>query len=788
MSAGLLLTSGLAHAEELHQYTLPSAPLDATLGQIARDAGLILVIQPSQVAQAIAQPVQGRFTAERALQEALRGQPLQLQRNADGSYHLVEVKEGALNLSPLDINAHAASLDTSNGYVPLRISSASKTDTDVLELPQSVSVITRDQMNDQQVQSVTEALRYVPGVKVETYGMDPKGYDWVFIRGFNAQATSDFRDGLRQQSNSYSFFRTDPYALERVDILRGPGSTLFGAGEAGGLINRISKKPLAEGVHQVELQYGSFDRVLGQFDVGGRLDADGSMLYRLVGVARDSNTQHDYGSSHEVADDHLYLAPSLTWAPSEDTRLTLLADLLRDRSGGTVSPYTEHLAPTDTLLNDYEFNHFDQDQYSVGYQFEHRISDSLQFRQNLRQGQVDVKMNNMLPLGRVSDLVPALAGTPAGNLVARQPRRWDEHLNALAVDNQLQYDLITGDVQQTLLSGIDYARAHADVRRYYSDLTLPALLPYLFDPEMPRYGIDVPRPTTPKINYRETTEQIGYYLQDQLHLGERWIVTAGGRYDDYRLEHQDQLAASHKLTEHAFTGKLGVVYKTDFGLAPYISYSESFLPNSGIARDGGSFEPSEAKQWEAGIKYQPHDDLLLTAAAFEIIKSNVLTTDPLDRTFSVAQGEVRSRGIELEARARLSEAWDLLASYTRTDTEITKSNGGDKGNETPNVPKNMASAWISYSFHDGALQGLSLGGGARYIGEMYGDTANQVRVSSYTLVDAGAHYRLTPQIIVALNAQNLFDREYTSTCYGDEVDGCFAGVERTLIGSVKYDW
>lgn len=166
-------------------------------------------------------------------------------------------------------------------------------------------------MNDQQVQSVTEALRYVPGVKVETYGMDPKGYDWVFIRGFNAQATSDFRDGLRQQSNSYSFFRTAPYALERVDILRGPGSTLFGAGEAGGLINRISKKPLAEGVHQVELQYGSFDRVQGQFDVGGRLDADGSMLYRLAGVARDSSTQHDYGSSHEVADDHLYLAPSL---------------------------------------------------------------------------------------------------------------------------------------------------------------------------------------------------------------------------------------------------------------------------------------------------------------------------------------------------------------------------------------------------------------------------------------------------------------------------------------------
>ncbi|MBO3277092.1 TonB-dependent siderophore receptor [Pseudomonas schmalbachii] len=786
MLAGPVAQAAEVSQQQVRAYAIPAAPLADVLSRIANDAGLILAIDPRLVGNELSNPVNGQYTPEQAMQQALSGHRLQLQRSDDGTYRLIPADTLSMEASTVTASVD----DDSVGYVPRRSRTGTKTDTPLLETPQSISVVTRQQMDAQNVQSVTEALRYVPGVKVETFGMDPKGYDWLYIRGFNAQASNDFRDGLRQLNNSYSFFRTEPYALERIDILRGPASTLFGSGEAGGLINRVSKKPTAAGVHEVELQAGNHDRVQGQFDIGDRVDDEGRYLYRVIGVARDSNTQFEYGDGHEVPDDRLYLAPSFTWNFSDDTQLTLLADVLRDRSGGTVSYYTNNLHLTDTLLNEHSFNHFDQDQHSIGYEFQHRFNDALQFRQNLRYGQVDVKMNNMLPLGAVSDLVPALAGTPLGSFVARQPRRWDEHLDAFAVDNQLQFEIATGALQHTLLGGIDYNRGHADVRRYYGPLTLAALQPYLLDPNNPQYGLDVPRPSTPAINYRETIEQLGYYLQDQIKFGDGWIVTAGGRYDDYQQERNDVLnpRSSADIQKHAFTGKLGVTYLTSFGLAPYASYSESFLPNPGIDRSGSSFDPSEGEQWEVGVKYQPTENILLTLAGFEITKTNVLTLDPLDRTFQVAQGEARSRGIELEAKARLDEHWDILASYTWLDTEITKSNSGDEGNETPNVPRNMASAWVNYSFNDGPLRDLTLGTGVRYVGSMYGDAANRVRLDDYTLVDAAASYQLTPQVSVGLNVQNLFDRDYTATCYGNEVDGCYPGVERTVIGRVSYSW
>ncbi|SDP26162.1 TonB-dependent siderophore receptor [Pseudomonas jinjuensis] len=784
--AGQVANAAESSLQQTRSYAIPGGPLADVLGRIANEAGLILAIDPRLVASQTSTPVNGQYTPEQAMRKALGGHRLQLQRSDDGSYRLIP--SDTLDMEASTVTGAVES--DSRGYVPKRSRTGTKTDTPILETPQSISVVTREQMDAQNVQSVTEALRYVPGVKVETFGMDPKGYDWIYIRGFNAQTSNDFRDGLRQINSSYSFFRSEPYALERIDILRGPSSTLFGSGEAGGLVNRISKKPVAGGVHEVELQAGNHDRVQGQFDIGDRIDEDGRYLYRVIGVARDSNTQFEYKDGHEVPDDRLYFAPSFTWNFSEDTQLTLLADVLRDRSGGTVSYYTKNLHLTNTLLNDHSFNHFDQDQHSIGYQFQHRFNDDLVFRQNLRYGQVDMKMNNMLPLGSVADLAPALAGTPLGGLVARQPRRWDEHLDAFAVDNQLQFDLASGPLQHTLLGGIDYNRGHSDVRRYYGPLTLPALQPYLLDPNNPQYGLDVPRPTTPAINYRETTEQLGYYLQDQIRFGDGWIVTAGGRYDDYQQEHDDQLnpSSTFDMRKHAFTGKLGVTYLTSFGLAPYASYSESFLPNSGIDRSGGTFDPSEAKQWEAGMKYQPTDNVLLTFAAFDITKTNVLTLDPIDRTFQTAQGEATSRGIELEAKARLDEHWDVLASYTLLDTEITKSNSGDKGNETPNVPRNMASAWVNYGFDNGPLRDLTLGAGVRYVGSMYGDAANNVRLDDYTLVDAAASYKLTPQVSVGLNVQNLFDRDYTATCYGNEVDGCYPGVERSVIGQVRYNW
>ncbi|MCY1279681.1 Ferrichrome outer membrane transporter/phage receptor [compost metagenome] len=449
---------------------------------------------------------------------------------------------------------------------------------------------------------------------------------------------------------------------------------------------------------------------------------------------------------------------------------------------------------SDTLLGDHAFNHSDQQQYSLGYQFRHRFNEVAEFRQNLRYGQVDFILNNLQPQGTVTQLgLSGMLPPSMANYMVRQPKRFDEHFQAFTVDNQLQLDFATYGIGHTLLTGVDYSRSDADVKRTFIPLQpayLGQLLPLLLNPVNPQYGIDVNRPTVRQVDYDQTIEQTGIYAQDQIKFDEHWLLTAGGRYDEVRVETDNYLVPSGSGTvkKHAFTGRAGLTYLTDFGLAPYVSYAESFTPNAGVVANNVTeiaLEPSEAQQWEAGVKYQPNDRVLLTAAWFDITKNNVPSYRPV--TFELtSEGEVRSKGLELEARLKLADAWDLLASYTYNDVEITKSANANTGNRPMQTPKNMASTWLNYSVLDGSLRGLSLGGGARYVGKTFGDDANNFAVDSYTLFDASVSYRLDAHITLSLNAQNLLDEEYVASC--DSINSCYPGDSRTLLGSVKYDW
>lgn len=780
-------------------------PLAQALTDLGRQANVQVLFDAAQVRGMRAPAVRGDLTARQALDRLLGGTGIRYELEGDRVTLLASTRTANDTTALPATTIATTTQDEPEGFVANSSQAGSKTGAPLLETPQSISVITRQQMDVQNVQSVTQALRYVPGVKTETYGVDPKGYDWLYIRGFNAQSTSDYRDGLRQLNNSYSFFRSEPYGLDSIEVVRGPSSSLFGLGDAGGIINRVSKLPTAAGVHEVELGYGSHDRTQARFDIGDRLTDDGTLLYRVVGVVRKSDTQFEYSDGHEVPDDRFYIAPSLTWAPDDDTSLTVLADFLKDTNGGTLSAYTPYYqhVDEDVLLGDHSFNHSYQRQFTLGYRFRHRFNDNVEFRQNLRFGQVDFVLNNLLGQGTVASVAPrlglpaaqtaALVNGPLANSVVRQPRRFDEHLNALTVDNQLQFDFATASLQHTLLTGIDYARTESDVKRYQTPLTtanLGTLLPLLLNPANPVYGVNVGRPNAVAVDQNQTQDQIGYYLQDQIHLDDHWIVTVGGRYDEVRTSTTNHLTGSDSLAkDQDFTGRVGLTYLTDFGLAPYVSYAESFVPNSGTDIRGATFDPSEARQWEAGIKYQPNDGLLLTLAAFDVTKTNVLTNllvNGIPSGFSEATGEVRSKGIEAEAKARLNANWDLLASYTYTDTEITKSNNGDKGNEFSNVPRHMASGWLNYTFRDGALRGLSLGGGLRYVGSFYGDNSNVYKIDPHTLFDAGASYPINRNVTVSLTGQNLGNKHYVGTC--DGTTSCYPGETRTLLGSVKYSW
>lgn len=761
------------------RFDIPAGPVNSALAQFSALTGVTVSFDPAIARGQRSAGLSGSYTVDAGLRQLLAGSTLQPVQLANGSYSLIKLVEGTVQLDPTPISGRTVepAAGPVEGYVATRSSAGTKTDTPLIEVPQSISVITRQQMQAQGAQTVTDALRYVPGVKVEAYGLDPKGFDWLYIRGFNGQASSDYLNGLRQQNNSYAFYRSEPYAFDRIDVVRGPASSLFGQGDAGGIVNRVSKKPEANHVNEVQLTGGNHDRLQGQFDIGGALNNDQTLLYRVVGLAREANTQVDYADGHELNDDRLYIAPSFTWAPDEDTSLTLLSDFTRDKNGGSLFAYSTPTGhTTNVLMGDHSFNHLDQEQYSFGYEFRHRLDDTWEFRQNARYGQVDVIFQNLLP---------ADVDVSTGN-VTRIADRFDQHMNTFNLDNQLQADFATGPLTHKLLMGVDYTWQEADITRWR--IRAPNLNIYA-----PQYGQAITRPSSANslssINYDQTIEQVGAYVQDQIKFDDHWILTAGGRYDYVRNDFDNHVGASTNQKDNAFTGRLGLTYLTDTGLAPYISYAESFTPNSGTDRNANAFDPSEARQWEVGVKYQPSDAILMTLAAYDLTKTNVLTTEIINGVntgFTVASGEQQSRGIEAELKARLDQNWDLIASYTLTRAEITKSNRGDEGKRPANVPKHMASTWLNYTFHDSVLNGLSLGAGARYTGVLYGDNGNTYHIDNYTLFDAGASYALNKNVTLSVNAQNLLDTEYVATC--DDSYECYPGMRRTLLTSVKYSW
>lgn len=754
-------------------FDIAAQPLSKALVQYSNKTGVQLFFDANIVRGKNSGGAQGSLTRSEALGRILSGSGLtyslrgntvtiSAQQSVDAG---AVAPDGSLLLDTITVEGNSGS-DTSRSVVVESSGGATKTNTPLIEVPQSVSVVSRKQIEMQNAQSVTEMLRYVPGVSIETYGPDPKGYDWIFMRGFNAQSTSSYQNGLRQLSNSYTFFRTDPYELDSIEVLRGPVSSLYGQSDAGGLVNRVTKKPQAEASHEASVEYGSFNRKQIGVDLTGPVNEDKTLLYRLVGVVRKGNTQFEYSNGDEVKDDRYMIAPSLTWAPDADTSLTVSGQLLRDDSGGSVLPATiSSLYPNypNILVGDPDFNRSVQKQGSIGYEFEHHINDTWTVKQNLRYGQVSFLLDNVLALGL----------GPTG--ITRQARRFDENMSGLVVDNQAIAEFETGNISHQALFGLDYSYSDSDVTQYRDPA--PTLNPF-----NPSYGIPISVPTTITQNYRQKYNQTGLYAQDQIKFNDNWIVTLGGRYDWLDLNSHNRLDSSD--TDQSigkFSGRAGITYVTPWGIAPYVSYSESFVPNLGADNSGNTFDPSEGRQWEVGVKYQPKEiDALFTLAWFDIVKSNVVSYSYIDGP--QATGEVHSRGLELEGKVDLSYGWDFVGSYTYTKAEITEDAAAFIGKQVTMVPEHQASAWLNYTFNSGMLEGLSLGSGVRYVGASYGDKANTIKVDGRTLVDAGVSYKYK-DMTFQVNATNLFDKKYFTTC--EDAFSCYEGDRRSVIGRVK---
>lgn len=644
-----------------------------------------------------------------------------------------------------------------DGYVATRSATGTKTDTPLSETPQAITVIPRGQIVDQGSQNVQDAMNYAAGVRPNAYGVDNRG-DYVRIRGVEP---AQYLDGLRQFFN-YNNPRTEIYGMERVEVLRGPSSMLYGQGSTGGIVNLVSKRPQAEAQREIGVVLGNDNRREIQADLTGPVTEDGQWLYRVVAVGRDSDTQVQH-----APDDRLMLAPSLTWRPSAATSLTLQALWQKDKAGttqsflpwsGSVQENPNGRIPTRRFVSEPGFDAYDTEQFSVGWLFEHQFNDTWKFRQNFRNTVSRVDYQSLYPNvygdRRGNSYIDADQTTTDRFFYVNKPR-----MRTLLADQNIEGKLNWGRTEHTVIFGMDYSH-YRETSQTASGLGAPLNLYHPVYGNLPEYELS----DTPK----QKQQQLGFYAQDQIKFDKNWIFLAGIRRDraDNRIDGQD------KETDYATTKRFGLMYAADNGWSPYLSYSESFTPIAGSDFYDQRWKPMRGKQVEAGIKYMPKDaDIEFTAAAYDLREKNRQTNDPNNPNNQIQAGKTRTRGVELELRGRVTKDVDVIANYIYTDPDP----------QLEGLPKHMASLWGKYRFALAGQPGFAVGAGVRYLTAFRDGGAPQT--PAVTLFDAMVSYDNGPWRY-ALNVNNIADRTYEVVCL-DRGD-CFYGARRTVMLSGAY--
>ncbi|WP_274411327.1 TonB-dependent siderophore receptor [Pseudomonas sp. NEEL19] len=776
-------------AQVSQHYSIPAGQLDDVLSQFARQAGITLSSTPQLTNGLQSSGLNGQYATEQALRQLLNGSGLRAVSQGGHSYVLqAQPLDAALSLPDTDVRGFSLgnALGSTEGYNATHSQVATKTSMPLVETSQSVSVVTRQQIDDQGSQTVAQAMRYTPGVLTNPYGATHR-YDYVAMRGFNDGSVDNiYVDGLKSMGDNgtYSTMQVDPYFLERIDILKGPSSVLYGRSSPGGLVALTTKKPLFSAYHQVQATVGTQGQRGMGFDFSGPVDEDQRIAYRLTGLADASDTQFDHNKEERYA-----IAPAISVDFSEDTSLTLQAYLQHDPNGGYHggNPADGMLHPRNGLrLSDHFFegetgiDSYERTQQSFSYQFEHRFNDIFTARQNFRYQDSDVSMDQVYSAGWAD---------AESNILNRAYTGGDERLHSYIIDNMLQAEFFTGAAKHTLLMGTDYQRRKADVEWRYGTVNP-------LDAGNPQYG-NGNLQLLGENRYQRRLQQTGVYLQDLLEL-DQWRFSLGLRQDWVKVSEQNRDSDTKVNDQRSkFTTRAGVLYLFENGIAPYVSYSESFNPNTVSDQDGRPLAPTEGTQWEAGIKYQPSgSDNLFTASVFRIEQENLASKQP-NEDFYRAVGQVRSQGLELEAHVQLSDSLKLLGGYTFTDIEYSKSmpslvsgNLDNKGNSPTQAPKQMLSLWADYNFHQGVLDGLRLGGGVRYVGYSWVDAENSMKVPSYTLFDASVGYDLgkvgLTGVDVRLNANNLTNESYITSCAS--LNYCYMGEERNVSATVSYQF
>lgn len=656
------------------------------------------------------------------------------------------------------------------GMVARRSATGMKTDTSILEAPQSVSVVTREQIELQGATGVDEAVRYTSGTVGGAFGSDSRS-DWILVRGFRPAL---FLDGLGLPDGTWAGqTRLEPYLLERIEILKGPASVMYGALPPSGFINGVSKRPSATPVNEIGIEFGSFNKRQLTLDVGGKASADGAVLFRVAGLARKSDTYADFAK-----DDRYAIAPSLLVNFSPATSLLVMGQFQKADTSlaggflpadGTLFPNPNGKIPATRFTGEPNYDWYKKNSASVGYELSHKLNDTVTLRQNFRYMDFDIDHRTVGGFGLQADqrTLTRYIWTPR------------EDAKSVALDNQAEFSFKTGVARHTLLTGLDYRRVKTDSKSTF-DFNAPTL-----DIFNPVYGavINTPADTSHTV---QTQKQVGLYVQDQIRW-DGWVATLSARHDRVTTDTDNKLASSTSAQKDSKTSaRAGLNYIFENGFAPYVSYSTSFQPTIGTDFFNRPFVPTTGRQAEVGLKYRPANNrALFTAALFDLRQNNVLTPDP-DPTHgfsSVQQGKVRSRGLELEARFRAAASLDVITSYTYTDSKVVETD-----RPVFRQPKNQAQVWADYHFPENVAPGLGIGGGVRFVGGSYayaGANNSRIDTKSYTVLDLQAHYDIGDWRFLG-TVSNASGKEYIATC--QSAAWCFYGYPRTYAVSARYSW
>lgn len=675
-----------------------------------------------------------------------------------------------LALEEMQVTASAERADGPvQGYRTTRSASATRTDTAIHETPQSISVVPAQVVEDIGATRLEDALDYAGGVE-RGNNFGGQGLTEFLVRGFSTQEF--YRNGFAVNRGYPNM--PDANTLERIEVLRGPASMLYGRGDPGGTFNIVSKQPQAERRTVLGSQVNTDGLRRGTLDTTGALDESAAFTYRLNLVAEGSDSFRDH-----VESERYNIAPVLRWQLSDDTALILEGDYLHNRHpmdrGLTRYPNQAGDLSRDRFLGEESAGKLTNQNATTQLRLEHQLDSQWMLRGGIQY------LDGSLDGGAVENNGLASDGRTVGRNYSERWLNW----NDLAVQANLEGHFDAAGLAHTLLLGVEFDDFNYDSQ---IDRSGGATSDFPLDLYDPVYGQPLPALTRTTTYDDENLKSYAFFLQDQIALTERLTAQVGARLERFEQRYENKLtpAGSWDQAHNAVSPRFGLIYDLTEELAVYANTSRSFKPNRGADRSSQAFEPEKGIAHEVGIKYElPEHDLSVTAALFHITKENVLTSDPVDSNYQVAAGEARSRGFDISVAGNITPQWRVIGGYAYVDAEVTESSSASMptGTRLANVPRHSFNLLDTYEFAEGPLAGLGVGMGVKYVGDRKGGaTSTAFDMDAYTTVDLLAYYPLTERVRLNLNLNNLFDEEYEERTWGNI--WAYPGAPRTLQAGI----